>query len=845
MKGTVKAFCAAQWKAMVLTVLAAVVIFAAFTAHDELYLKHTIQDTFVFMGDRLVDWESCTANDEVKSLVHLLDKAAELSRVVQGMGGPDQTVMEQYRQEQRLYCAAVLDGDMNLVMQAGGDVAAQWGNLLNSSAVRDIPENPKKVYFSRTEADDGETYDVAAAARQDAPGVVFVCIQKSVDAEGEELALNNLFSGFTFDMKGIVAMSDGENIVSSNHDELTGKTMQECYAMYRSGSLKANTVTRLRSGSSIWYGSKARVRSYDLYVLFPAAQVFRTRTFVVGCSVIIMIMGWLLMIILQGRTERDTLEQSQKRLRIINALGTAYSAIMLVQLEERTVEVYRSTQGNYENYSAPMGASSQAKQINRLAAPEYRETLLEFSDINTIAQRMQGHNSLSYTWRTMSGDWMTSIIVPQRWNENGKLIAVLIANRDVTEEKQRELETQAQLQKTAEDARRANAAKTDFLRRMSHDIRTPINGIRGMVEISRHYAGDEVKQEECRQKIMDASGFLLDLVNNVLDMNKLESGEIQLDEIPFELEKLVRETNSVIEIQASERGVALHDHGVKAEHTHFIGSPVHLRQVIQNIESNAVKYTPEGGSVTVSCREVAAENGIATLEFVCTDTGIGMSKEFQQRAFEPFVQENTSARTAYLGTGLGLAITKELVERMGGTIDFQSRQGKGTTFVVQLPLRIDASACAPQQAGTAQAAGTVQGAKVLLVEDNDLNMEIAQFLLESEGAEVTQAWNGREAVELFAASAPGSYDVILMDIMMPVMGGLEAARVIRAMKRPDAATVPIFAMTANAFQDDIQRSRAAGMNEHLTKPLDARELMAAIVRYRRVKPQKKEAEKAE
>lgn len=446
---------------------------------------------------------------------------------------------------------------------------------------------------------------------------------------------------------------------------------------------------------------------------------------------------------------------------------------------------------------------------------------------------MKGHDSLSYTWQMVNGGWMTTLVVPQRYNDKGELIAVLIANRDVTEEKQHELEVQHKLEKTAEDARRANAAKTDFLRRMSHDIRTPINGIQGMVEISRHYAGDEAKQEECRKKILNASGFLLELVNNVLDMNKLESGEIQLEEVSFDLRELVQETNTVIEIQAGEHGVALHDHGVEAEHTRLIGSPVHLRQVMQNIESNAVKYTPEGGTVDVSWHEIDAENGVATLEFVCADTGIGMSAEFQKHAFEPFAQEDANARTAYSGTGLGLAITHELVERMGGTLRFESERGKGTTFTIQLPLRIDAAACVPHADGQETNAGSVQGANVLLVEDNDLNMEITQFMLESSGVHVTQAWNGKEAVETFAASAPGSFDVILMDVMMPVMGGLEAARRIRTMDRPDAATVPIFAMTANAFQDDIQRSREAGMNEHLTKPLDAKELIAAIAKYRK------------
>ncbi len=822
-----------SWKVGLLTVLAAVGIFAGFTVHDRLLLQKTILTTFEFMRDRLTAYESYAANDEVKSLVHLLDKTTELSRVVGALGTPDQAVLDSYVSEQRLSSVVVLDENMQLQAHAGSDTPEHWEGLFQSGVIQEIAEHPEKVYFSRvTEAD--SVYDVAAVARRDAPGVVFTSHEQEKDAEGEgDFSLDELFSGFTFDMNGVVAVSDGSTIISSNLESLQGLSLEESRELC-SGSedFKPDTVTCLRSGRGTWYGSKTRVRSYDLYVFFPGAQVFRTRTIVTVCSLAIMLMGWLLVLILQGRTERETLEQSQKRLRIIKALGMAYSAIMLVQLEEKTVEIYRSTQGDYENYSSPIGASSQAAQIDRMAAPDYREELTEFSDINTLARRMQGRDSLSCTWQTMAGGWMTSVVVPQSWDESGKLTAVLIANRDVTDERRRELDMQKQLEKTAEDARRANAAKTDFLRRMSHDIRTPINGIQGMVEISRHYVGNEVKQEECRQKIMDASGFLLDLVNNVLDMNKLESGEVRLDEVSFDLEKLVRETNSVIEVQANERGIALHDNGVHAEHRRLIGSPVHLRQVMQNIESNAVKYTPEGGTVTVGCNEIDAKNGVATLEFICADTGIGMSEEFQKRAFEPFAQENTAARTAYLGTGLGLAITKELVERMGGTIDFQSRQNKGTTFVIQIPLRIDAAAIAPKPEGERAAAGSVQGAKILLVEDNDLNMEIAQFLLESEGAEVTQAWNGREAVELFAASAPGTYDVILMDVMMPLMGGLEATRVIRAMKRTDAATVPIFAMTANAFQDDIRRSHAAGMNEHLTKPLKAKELIAMIARYR-------------
>ena len=814
-------------------VLVLAAIFVAFTVHDQIYLQRSIDKTFAFMQDRIAACESYEANDEVKSLVRLLDKTNELSRVLAALDGPDEEVLQTYLTEQHLSSIVLVDGNGQIQLTAGRPLSAQCRALLHSEAVRNIADHPEKSYFSRV--DEGDAYcDAAAVARRDGTGILFTCYRQQDNAENiGDFSLESLFTDFTFDMNGVVAVSDGEKILNSNMDLLQGISLAEGCKLYSGKThIRSCDATRVTGSQGTWYGSKRRVRSYDLYVFFPAGQVFRTRTLVMGCSIIVMVLAWMAVLMQRGRMERDTLEQSQKRLRIINALGTAYSAIMLVQLADKTVEVYRSSRGGYENYKSAMTGGSQLEQIEKFAAPEYREKLRAFSDITTIAKRLDGRDSLTYTWRTAADGWMTTVVVPQRRDEKGRLVAVLIANRDVTEEKQRELEAQRKLEKTAEEARRANAAKTDFLRRMSHDIRTPINGIQGMVEISRHYVGDEVKQEECRQKILDASGFLLDLVNNVLDMNKLESGEIRLESVPFDLEKLVRETNSVIEIQASERGVALHDNGIHAEHTCLIGSPLHLRQVLQNIESNAVKYTPEGGSVTVGCNEISMENGVVTLEFFCTDTGIGMSEEFQKRAFEPFAQENATARTAYLGTGLGLSITKELVEQMGGTIDFRSRQGKGTTFVIQLPLRIDTgtgSRSGAEELPTVS--GSVQGTRVLLVEDNDLNMEIAQFLLENEGAKVTQAWNGREAVELFAASEPGAYDVILMDVMMPVMGGLEATRIIRGMKRPDAASVPIFAMTANAFQDDIQRSRAAGMNEHLTKPLDSKILLAMIARY--------------
>ena len=411
------------------------------------------------------------------------------------------------------------------------------------------------------------------------------------------------------------------------------------------------------------------------------------------------------------------------------------------------------------------------------------------------------------------------------------LLFYLVRSRDATAQMEREMELNERLQAAADEARRASAAKTDFLRRMSHDIRTPINGIRGMVEIGDHFPEDAEKQADCRRKIWQASDFLLDLVNNVLDMNKLESGELRPEQVPFDLKDVSRDVHTILQPQAGERGLKLSTSVVDLKHTRLVGSPLYLRQILINLGGNAVKYNRPGGSVTVGVRELSATEDEARYLFTVEDTGLGMSEAFQQRLFEPFAQEDTAAHSAYTGTGLGLAITKELVEKMGGAIRFESKQGVGTRFEVELPFPLDKTS-APEQKAPSPEECSLKGMHVLLVEDNELNREIARFILENEGMMVDEAENGRQAVEKFAASKPGGYDVILMDIMMPVMDGLAAARAIRALDRPDAASVPIFAMTANAFADDVAASRAAGMNEHLAKPLDSAKLVEKLRLYR-------------
>ena len=395
-------------------------------------------------------------------------------------------------------------------------------------------------------------------------------------------------------------------------------------------------------------------------------------------------------------------------------------------------------------------------------------------------------------------------------------------------EQEKEEKYKAELLRAAKRADAANEAKTEFLQRMSHDIRTPINGICGMLDVADHYADDMDKQRECRTKIKEASNLLLELVNEVLDMSKLESDEVVLEEIPFQLGSIFEELLVVIEQIAAKRNIRIVWEKKEVIHWNLIGSPGYVKRILMNILTNAVKYNRESGCIYISCMEIASEQtGMVTMEFICRDTGIGMTEAFQKRLFEPFAQEHAGSRTKFSGTGLGMSITKKLIEKMGGTITFESELGKGTTFVLRIPFQTDPDVekREEQKAATER---SIKGLKILLAEDNALNMEIAEFMLQNEGACVCKAWNGQQAAEIFENSRPYEFDAILMDIMMPVMNGYEAAERIRSLDREDAKVVPIIAMTANAFTEDRIRAKEAGMDEHIAKPIDVKLLVKVI-----------------
>ena len=830
------------WLSLLAGLVLVLLGYSAHTALDKADVRRVAQQTLSSVSGRLQRYENYMANEKSKSLIRLLDKANELSRCLAQETADRSGFLADYVYQQRLTGVILLDGQVHMETRfPEAPIPLSGLDQTNVRAqVESVVQHPKKTYLTRLTTSGG-TFDFAAVARQDGPGAVVAYVRKeTAEFSEDDISLDTMFLGDNYNLDGVVVVSNGTSILASNVSDLQGTPSDQFLAYFD------HQLTPDRSGlihlsyqGKDWYGARTSSGSYRLYAFFPASAVFATRTGALGYTLAAYILLLTVFTVLRHRSSRATLRQLEKQYRTISAVSSIYSSCFLFSLDGRSVEVIRAQ----EDMRPQLDQLTRPQQVVDLlvqkhVTPAYRQSFRAFTDLSSVERRLTGASSLSCPFEDLSGRWMSAVLIPQEYDDGGGIQSVLLLLRDMTAEKRRELDYQEQLRQAAQQAERANLAKTDFLRRMSHDVRTPINGIRGMVAISRHYAGDEAKQEECRENILSASGFLLDLVNDVLDMNKLESGSIQLEERPFSLSEVIDSVLSIVQVRAGERGVVLHREVMDVVHDRLIGSPLHLRQILLNISSNAVKYNHPGGSVAISCRELPpadpAVRGPVTFTFTCADTGVGMSQEFQTRAFEPFAQEDTTVHSTYSGTGLGLPIAKELVEHIGGSISFVSQQGKGTTFTIVLPFLPDPDSAAPAAPVPVEELPSIAGARVLLAEDNDMNREITRFVLEKQGVQVVEALDGRQAVEAFAQSAPGSFDVVLMDVMMPVMDGLEATRRIRSMDRPDAKTVPIFALTANAFVDDQVRSRKAGMNEHLPKPLDAPKLILLIRKYLRV-----------
>ena len=555
----------------------------------------------------------------------------------------------------------------------------------------------------------------------------------------------------------------------------------------------------------------------------------------------------------EERKQREQEQAYQKKLEeqlmISNALARNFKNVYLVDLVKETVKILKLEADYVDLQNEGIGSEFPfavilGNWLNNVVSPEDREETGKIFTVQNVKEILAERSEFTGNYTSVVGGerhyYQYSV---SRASEDGtkaimgfQLIDDIISAQLREEEKRHELEKayQARLKSAAEEAERANKTKTEFLLRMSHDIRTPLNGIRGMLDMADFYGEDLEKVRECRRKVRESSNVLLELINEVLDMSKLESGEVELEHVPFDLNHVAYEVFVVVEKMADEQGIEIIEDS-DVQHSRLIGSPIHFKRLILNILGNAIKYNRPHGKVYISCYETSFDGKTAVIESVIRDTGIGMSEEFQKHLFEPFSQENSSARSKYGGTGLGLSIAKSLAENLNGTIECESKKDVGTTFTIRIPFEVNLAKY-DESVESDEIEASIEGETLILAEDNDINLEIAQFILNGAGAKVIVATNGEEAVNAFEASKPGEIAAILMDLMMPVMDGYEATKRIRNMERDDAREIPIVAMTANAFVEDRIATKKAGMNAHIAKPLDANKvinIIAELVKARR------------
>ena len=424
-------------------------------------------------------------------------------------------------------------------------------------------------------------------------------------------------------------------------------------------------------------------------------------------------------------------------------------------------------------------------------------------------------------------------------DKESSVVHGIVLFKNTSDFHEKEQQEKARLQMAYEEADSENRAKTEFMNRMSHDIRTPINGIMGMVDIIRKNRDDWGKVDDSLDKIQLSTRHLLELVSDVLDMSKLEAGMFEIHEDVFDMNELMDEVAALVDAQLVESSITHCKHRSNIQHTALKGSSLQLRRIMVNLLSNAIKYNKPNGTIDTYAEELSCDGTTVWYEFKIVDTGIGMSEEFiKEQLFKPFTQEKNDARTLYRGTGLGMSIVKALLDKMGGSIEVESQLGEGSTFTFRLPFKVGENAIETKKEEQSSGEQKLEGKQILLVEDNEINMEIAEFYLKELGIVVDKAWNGKEAIDKFEESAPGTYDLILMDIMMPVMGGREAARRIRTLERPDAETVRIYAMTAQVSSESVHKCLASGMNGHIAKPIDESKLREILTRCESVKKQK-------
>lgn len=781
------------------------------------------------------DYDDFLAADEAKSLIRLSENAEALSATLPLLSEEERPdYVSTFLKNQQLDCILVLDQNLepDSSLDLGQTGYATWRKTLSGSAFSAILSYPKRIYMERLTLD-GATYDIAAVTRKDVQGLVFCAsLQSSETLSAFYSPVRSLLAANETSLGGTLYIIEGETVVAANRSDAPEDISQIPQLAALDAADHDDALTKILCDGNAYYGGSAKYRSYSLYAFYPAETVFS------GCRNIVLSVLLLYLIIaaavltLHYRIRASHAQEMNRQYEIIRSISHIYLLTLVVDMRRRRYTILKHPES--WGQVPPEGTADDGffQKFYSYVGKEFRAGYLAFMDPESLQARLSASGFVEYDYQDVSGEWLNDKLIPQEQDKDGKFHSFILARMSIQAQKKAELENQQKLKEAARSEALANQSKTDLLHRMSHDIRTPINVILGMLEISDKNPTDLALLESCRKKSKTAVEYLLELVNDILTINKLDAGDTGEIPAPFDLADEVQRLYLVAEERAKASGITLEPPQLSGENLPLEGNALYLRQIMMNIITNAVRYSHRGGAVRFSVSQAPLPDrpGFAQIAFVCTDHGIGMSREFQQKMFEPFAQESVANVNQFDGVGLGLSIVQKLVKKLDGQITVDSEKDVGTRFEVLLPFKYASGPIKKQ----AEARDTsLAGLTLLLVEDNELNMEIAEYMLTDAGAKVIRAYNGKEAVDRFTISPPGEISAVLTDMTMPVMDGLEATRRIRALDRQDAKTVPIIAMTANLFVQDQNACSDAGMTGFLSKPLNTGQLLDTIAQQTR------------
>lgn len=801
-------------------------------------LSHGVKTTLATMQQNISDlkeqcrnYDDFSSADEAKSLVRLSEQAEDLAETLALLSEKEkQRYVNTFLDSQRLDCVLLLDGSMRPETQYdSGDMRYKdWKEVLSSSAVTTVLAHPKKIYTERLNLN-GELYDIAAAAREDAEGIVFCAVlQDSAKLLQYYSSVQNLLTPNETSLNGTLYITEDGIIIASSQDyrRASASDIPELAAL--DAAEYRNQLTKITCNGKTYFGGSAMYRSYTLYAFYPANAIFADSLHTLPLILSLYIILSALLLSINYRNKRAHNREVNRQYEIIRSISHIYLLTLVVDVQKQQYTILKHPAGWDRSDRSGVIDRQFLRKLSGNVSEEFREGYLTFIDTATLPERLSTFGYVEYDYQDVSGEWFNDKIVPQEQDTAGNFHLYILVRMSIQEQKKAELENQQKLRAAAQREALANQAKTDFLHRMTHDVRTPINVILGMLEICDRNPDDAELLKSCRAKSKSAAEYLLELVNDILNVNKLDAADPTEHTEAFVLADEVQKLYLIAEERAKAADITLAPPTITGESLPLEGNPLYLRQIMMNIVNNAVRYSHSGGVVRFSVSEMprAEAPGFAEVRFVCEDHGIGMTREFQQTMFEPFAQEMDTVISHSDGVGLGLSIVQKLVKKLGGTISVDSEKGVGTRFEIVLPYKY---ADAPtENAPTETDKFSLRGLTLLLAEDNKLNMEVANMLLTQAGATLIKAYNGKEALDCFASSAVGTIDVVLTDMFMPVMDGLEATKRIRALDRPDARTTPIIAMTASLFEEDREACMDAGMTGFLSKPLDMEQLIQTI-----------------